>query len=115
MPHDTLFTKIIKGEIPAKVVYRDERLIAIRDINPQAPTHILIIPVKPLPSLAEAGPDDEALLGALLLAARRVAEQEGLTRHGYRLVVNTGGHGGQTVPHLHLHLLGGRQMTWPPG
>lgn len=115
MTTPTLFTRIINGEIPANVVYRDERLIAIRDINPQAPAHILIIPIKPLPSLAEAGPEDAALLGELLLAARRVAEQEGLARSGYRLVVNTGRHGGQTVPHLHLHLLGGRPMTWPPG
>jgi histidine triad (HIT) family protein len=115
MAGDTLFTKIINGQVPARVVHRDERLIAIRDVNPQAPTHILIIPVKPIPNLAEAGPEDEALLGALLMAARRVAEQEGLAEGGYRIVINTRRHGGQTVPHLHLHLLGGRQMTWPPG
>jgi histidine triad (HIT) family protein len=115
MSSETLFTKIIRGDIPANVVYRDERLIAIRDINPQAPTHILIIPVQPLADLAAATPEDEALLGALLMAARRIAEQEGLAERGYRVVINTRDHGGQTVPHLHLHLLGGRPMTWPPG
>ncbi len=115
MPQETLFTKIINGQIPAKFVYRDEHIVAIRDINPQAPTHVLLIPVKPLPSLREAGPEDEALLGRLLLTAKRIAEQEGLAENGYRLVLNVGSHGGQTVPHLHLHLLGERQMTWPPG
>lgn len=112
---ETLFTKIINGQIPAHVVYRDERLIAIRDINPQAPVHILIIPIKPIPSIAEIEEEDQALLGALLLTARRLAEQEGLDQNGYRLVINTRRHGGQQVPHLHVHLLGGRQMTWPPG
>lgn len=115
MTRDTLFTRIINGEIPAKIVYRDEHLIAIRDINPQAPTHILIIPVKPITDLTQADEADQALLGALLLAARRVAAQEGLADNGYRLVINTRGDGGQTVPHLHVHLLGGRPMTWPPG
>ncbi|MGQ0602982.1 MAG: HIT domain-containing protein [Anaerolineales bacterium] len=115
MSNPTLFTRIINGEIPAKIVYRDEHLIAIRDINPQAPTHILIIPIQPIPSIVEVEAADEALLGRLLLAARKIAEQEGLAENGYRLVVNNGGHGGQTVPHLHIHLLGGRQMTWPPG
>lgn len=115
MPNETLFTKIINGQVPAKVVYRDEQLIAIRDINPQAPTHILIIPIKPLPSLAGAVPEDAALLGALLLAAHKVAEQEGLAANGYRLVINTGRDSGQTVPHLHIHVLGGRRLTWPPG
>jgi histidine triad (HIT) family protein len=115
MTHKTLFSRIVDGEVPAKVVYRDEQIIAIRDINPQAPTHILIIPVKPIPSMTQAGAEDQTLLGALLLAARKVAEQEGLDGSGYRLVINTGSHGGQTVPHLHVHLLGGRRMTWPPG
>jgi histidine triad (HIT) family protein len=115
MSQETLFTRIINGQIPARFVYRDEDIVAIRDINPQAPTHVLVIPVKPLPSLAEAGPEDEALLGRLLLTARQIAAQEGLAEGGYRLVINVGGHGGQTVPHLHVHLLGGRQMTWPPG
>lgn len=115
MSQETLFTRIINGQIPAKFVYRDEHMVAIRDINPQAPAHLLVIPVKPLPSLAEAGPEDEALLGRLLLTAKKIAEQEGLAEGGYRLVINIGSHGGQTVPHLHVHLLGGRQMTWPPG
>lgn len=115
MPTETLFTKIINGQIPANVVYRDEQIVAIRDIAPQAPTHLLIIPVKPLPSIAEAKPEDEALLGRLLMVAKQLAEQEGLAEGGYRLVVNTRTNGGQTVPHLHIHLLGGRAMTWPPG
>jgi histidine triad (HIT) family protein len=115
MTHPTLFTRIINGDIPANVVYRDQTLIAIRDINPQAPSHILIIPIKPLPSINAAETEDEALLGQLLLAARKIAEQEGLAAGGYRLVINNGPQGGQTVPHLHVHLLGGRQMTWPPG
>ncbi len=111
----TLFSKIIAGEIPAKIVYQDDELIAIQDINPQAPVHILLIPVKPLPSIAQAEAEDQALLGRLMLAAKQVAEQTGLAASGYRLVINTGSHGGQTVPHLHVHLLGGRPMTWPPG
>lgn len=115
MTAPTLFTRIINGDIPATIVYRDEALIAIRDINPQAPTHILIIPIKPLPSLEEAEAGDAHLLGQMLLTAKKIAAQEGLAESGYRLVINTRGHGGQTVPHLHLHLLGGRQMTWPPG
>jgi len=115
MTTETLFTKIINGQIPANFVYRDEHIVAIRDIAPQAPTHLLIIPVKPLPSIAEAGPEDEALLGRLFMVAKQLAEQEGLAEGGYRLVVNTRANGGQTVPHLHIHLLGGRAMTWPPG
>lgn len=115
MPTETLFTKIINSQIPGNFVYRDEQIVAIRDIAPQAPTHILIIPVKPLPSIAEAGPEDEALLGRLFMVAKQLAKQEGLAEGGYRLVVNTGTHGGQTVPHLHIHLLGGRAMHWPPG
>lgn len=115
MPTETLFTKIINGQIPGNFVYRDEQIVAIRDIAPQAPTHILIIPVKPLPSIAEAEPEDEALLGRLFMVAKQLAKQEGLVEGGYRLVVNTGTHGGQTVPHLHVHLLGGRALHWPPG
>lgn len=111
----TLFTKIIDGDIPAKFVYRDETLVVIQDIHPQAPTHLLVIPVKPIPSLAHAAPEDQALLGALLLKAQQLAAQLGLDAGGYRLVINTGAHGGQTVPHLHVHLLGGRALTWPPG
>lgn len=109
MPEPTLFTRIIDGEIPADFVYRDEEIVAIRDINPAAPTHVLVIPRKPISSLADADDGDSELLGKLLLVVRRIAEQEGLER-GYRLVINTGEEGGQTIPHLHLHLLGGRRF-----
>ncbi|WP_035138443.1 MULTISPECIES: histidine triad nucleotide-binding protein [Fischerella] len=111
---DTIFGKIIRREIPANIVYEDDLALAFTDINPQAPVHILVIPKKPIPKLAEAEPDDQALLGHLLLTAQRVATQAGLT-NGYRVVINTGDDGGQTVYHLHLHILGGRHMAWPPG
>ncbi len=110
MADKTLFSRIIDGEIPGKFVYQDEHVVAIRDINPAAPTHVLVIPRKPIPSLAELAEEDLELAGRILLAVRKVAEQEGLTR-GYRVVVNTGDEGGQTVPHLHFHVLGGRQLT----
>lgn len=106
----TLFTRIIDGEIPGDFVHRDDDLVAIRDINPAAPVHILVIPRKPIPSLHELDESDVELAGRLLLAARAIAESEGLER-GYRVVINTGEEGGQTVPHLHLHILGGRRMT----
>lgn len=112
---DCLFCKIIAGGIPATVVHKDEHLTAIRDINPQAPTHILILPNRHLTSVAEAQANDTGLLGTLLLAGKQLAEKEGLVQNGYRLVINTGEAGGQTVAHLHVHLLGGRRMTWPPG
>jgi histidine triad (HIT) family protein len=111
---DTIFSKIIRREIPADIVYEDDLALAFKDVNPQAPVHILVIPKKPIPRLADAESQDDALLGHLLLTVKRVAEQAGLT-NGYRLVINTGPDGGQTVYHLHLHILGGRQMTWPPG
>ena len=111
----TLFEKIIAGEIPSEKVYEDDLVYAFRDINPQAPVHILIIPRKPIPRLAEAEPDDHQVLGHLLLKAREVADAEGLAENGYRLVFNNGSDAGETVPHLHLHILGGRQMAWPPG
>ncbi len=111
---ETIFSKIIRREIPANIIYEDDLALAFTDINPQAPVHILVIPKKPIPKLADAESDDNALLGHLLLTAKRVAEQAGLT-NGYRLVINTGPDGGQTVYHLHLHILGGRHMTWPPG
>ena len=114
MAADCLFCKIIAGQIPATVVYRDETLVAIRDINPVAPTHILLMPVRHIGSVAEAEAGDADLIGALHLAGARLAQQEGLAR-GYRLVINTGADGGQTVAHLHLHLIGGRAMHWPPG
>lgn len=111
----TLFERIIKGEIPGTFVYRDAEVVAIRDIAPQAPTHILIIPVRPIPALSGVSDGDQALLGRMLLLARDLARQEGLTAGGYRLVINEGADGGQTVPHLHLHLLGGRAFSWPAG
>ncbi|AFZ17335.1 histidine triad nucleotide-binding protein [Allocoleopsis franciscana] len=111
---ETIFSKIIRKEIPADIVYEDDLTIAFRDIAPQAPVHILVIPKKPLPQLAAAESEDHALMGHLLLTAKRVAQQLGLD-NGYRLVINNGADGGQTVDHLHVHILGGRQMKWPPG
>ncbi|MGG6264483.1 histidine triad nucleotide-binding protein [Leptolyngbya sp. AN03gr2] len=112
--NDTIFGKIIRKEIPADTVYEDDLALAFRDVNPQAPVHILVIPKQPIAKLADAESNDHALMGHLLLTVKRVAEQEGLT-NGYRVVINTGEDGGQTVYHLHLHLLGGRSMSWPPG
>lgn len=109
-----LFCRIIEGSIPSTAVYQDEQCYAFPDINPQAPTHILIAPREHLVSLAEAGSQHPALLGHLLLVAAQIARDKGLSK-GYRAVINTGDDGGQTVAHLHVHLLGGRPMTWPPG
>ncbi len=111
----TIFAKIISGEIPADKVYEDEHVVAFRDLHPQAPIHVLVIPRKPLVSVADAGPEDAELLGRLLLAAAQVARELGLEPDGYRLVTNIGQNGGQSVFHLHIHLLGGRQLSWPPG
>lgn len=111
---DTIFGKIIRREIPADIIYEDELALAFKDVNPQAPVHILVIPKKPIPKLAEAESQDSELLGHLLLTAKKVAQEAGLA-NGYRLVINNGDDGGQTVYHLHLHILGGRQMKWPPG
>lgn len=111
----TLFEKIIAREIPAQIVYEDDLVIAFKDIAPKAPTHVLIIPKKPIPRIAEATPDDHQTLGHLLLKAAEVAEKLGLKQSGYRLVFNNGADGGEAVPHLHCHILGGRKMTWPPG
>ncbi|HLO49032.1 MAG TPA: histidine triad nucleotide-binding protein [Kamptonema sp.] len=111
---DTLFSKIIRREIPAEIVYEDDLALAFKDIHPQAPVHILVIPKQPIPKLADAESQDHALMGHLLLTVKRVAELAGLS-NGYRVVINTGADGGQTVDHLHLHILGGRQMAWPPG
>ena len=110
----TIFKRIIEREIPADIVYEDERTLAFRDINAQAPAHIVIIPKQEIPSLAEVTDADEAVLGHLLVVARKVAEQLQLT-NGYRTVINCGRDGGQTVNHLHVHLLGGRALHWPPG
>ena len=112
---DCLFCRIIAGEIPGSIVYQDARVVALRDINPQAPTHVLVIPREHIASLDDAADSDEAKLGQLMLAAARVARQEGLTDTGYRTIVNTGAGAGQSVFHLHLHVLGGRQLAWPPG
>jgi histidine triad (HIT) family protein len=111
---ETIFSKIIRREIPADIVYEDDLALAFKDISPQAPVHILVIPKKPIPRLADAQSEDSSLLGHLLLTAKHVAEQAGLA-NGYRVVLNTGSDGGQSVYHLHLHILGGRQMAWPPG
>ena len=112
---DCLFCRIVAGDIPATVVRSDERTVAFRDINPQAPVHVLVIPKEHIVSLETAGEDNADLLGALMLAARDVARQEGLSEDGYRAVLNVGADGGQTVGHVHVHVLGGRSMHWPPG
>ena len=111
---DTIFGKIIRKEIPADIIYEDDYCLGFRDITPQAPTHILVIPKKPIPKLAEATADDKELLGHMLLTVKAIATQEGLD-NGYRVVINTDQDGGQTVFHLHMHLLGGRALGWPPG
>ena len=110
---DTIFARILRGEIPCDTVHSDEHCLAFRDVAPQAPVHLLVIPRKPVPRLADAGEEDQALLGHLLLVAARVARQEGL--EDFRLVVNSGAGAGQTVFHLHVHVLGGRPLAWPPG
>jgi histidine triad (HIT) family protein len=111
---DTIFSKIIRREVPADIVYEDETTLAFKDINPQAPIHILVIPKKPIPKLDDSVPEDQILMGNLLFIAKRVAEEQGI-QNGYRVVINNGPDAGQTVFHLHLHVLGGRQMKWPPG
>ncbi len=110
----TLFEKIIDREIPAEILHEDEDCIAVRDIAPQAPVHVLIIPKKLIPRVAQAGEEDERLLGKLLLIARIIAKDENL-EDGFRIVINNGPDGGESVPHLHVHLLGGRKLNWPPG
>jgi histidine triad (HIT) family protein len=112
---DTIFGKIARGEIPAELVYEDDDLVAFRDVSPQAPVHILIIPRKSIPTLNDAGPEDAELIGKLFLAAARVAREAGIAERGYRTVVNCNAAAGQTVFHLHLHVLGGRPLQWPPG
>jgi histidine triad (HIT) family protein len=112
---DTIFQKIIRREVPAAIVYEDDFVLAFRDVHPQAPVHVLIVPKKNIPRVSSAHPDDHKLLGHLLLKAAAVAAQLGLEKSGYRLVINNGPDGGETVPYLHCHILGGRPMTWPPG
>jgi histidine triad (HIT) family protein len=111
---DNIFLKIIDKSIPAKIAYEDDRCLAFHDIKPQAPTHVLIIPKKVIRTLDDTTADDQGLLGHLVLVATRLAKELGLSK-GYRLVINCSEYGGQTVPHLHVHLLGGREMAWPPG
>lgn len=113
MANDCLFCRIVSGEIPATIVAKNDSAIAFRDINPQAPTHVLVIPRDHVQSLAHA--EDAALLGDLMAFAAEVARMEAVSEPGYRIVANVGREGGQTVDHLHLHVLGGRQMHWPPG
>jgi histidine triad (HIT) family protein len=115
MSNDTLFAKIVRREIPAQIVFQDEDVTAFRDLNPAAPTHILIVPNQIIPTLNDATPEDERVLGKLLLTAQKLAAQEGIAAGGYRVVMNCNADGGQSVYHIHLHLLGGRKMTWPPG
>jgi len=111
----TLFEKIIARQIPADIVYEDDLVLAFRDIKPHAPVHVLIVPKKAIGRMADARAEDEKLLGHLLLKAAQVADQLGLKQTGYRLVINNGPHAGESVPHLHCHILGGRAMAWPPG
>ncbi|MEI6238945.1 MAG: histidine triad nucleotide-binding protein [Planctomycetia bacterium] len=111
---ETIFSKIIDRKIPARIEHEDDRCLAFHDVAPQAPTHVLVIPKKPIPSLADLEPGDESLVGHLVMVATQLAAKLGLG-DGYRLVVNCGRDGGQSVDHLHVHVLGGRQMGWPPG
>ena len=111
----TLFEKIIARELPGSIVFEDDLVVAFRDIKPQAPVHVLIVPRKPIPRLAEATPEDQQVLGHLLVKAAQVASQLGLIHSGFRLVFNNGADAGEAVPHLHCHIIGGRRLGWPPG
>lgn len=111
----TLFERIVAREIPASIVYEDELVLAFHDIKPQAPVHVLIVPKKPIPRIADADPADHQVLGHLLLKAGEVARQLGVSQTGFRLVFNNGPAAGEAVPHLHCHILGGRNLSWPPG
>lgn len=115
MGEETIFGKILRGEIPSEEVYSDDEFYAFRDINPGAPTHVLIIPRKVIPSVTDATEEDAPLIGRMILAANKIVEQEGLMEKGFRYVINYGEWGGQTVFHLHMHILGGRNLSWPPG
>ncbi len=110
-----LFCKIVSGEIPAATVFENDDILAFRDVNPQAPTHILVIPKRHIANINDADTPDELLLGQMVLTAKRLAKTEGFQEAGYRLVFNVNADGGQTVQHIHLHILAGRRMTWPPG
>jgi histidine triad (HIT) family protein len=112
---DCLFCKIASGVIPAEVIFQDESVLAFRDINPKAPTHVLVIPRTHIPTINDIGSDDTDLIGRLYLAAKKIASDAGIAQRGYRTVMNCNAEAGQTVYHLHLHVLGGRAMHWPPG
>ncbi len=114
MADKTLFQKIMDRETPGDIIYEDDRCVALRDINPQAPTHVLVVPRKPIPSLDNLSEEDEPLVGHLFTVARKIASDEGLSG-GYRTVINNGPDANQTIDHIHLHLIGGRRMSWPPG
>jgi len=111
----TIFERIIARQIPAQILHEDDQCVAFRDINAQAPIHFLVVPKIAIPRIGEAQPEHAPLLGHLLLTAAAVAKREGIGDSGFRIVINHGPHGGETVPHLHVHVLGGRPMTWPPG
>mgnify|MGYP001156850660 CR=1 FL=1 len=113
MANETIFSRIIKGDLPCDEVFRDDKCLAFRDIQPQAPTHILVIPIKEIKSLEEVSIEDSNLLGHLLFVSSKIAQKEGLT--DWRTVINTGEKAGQTVFHLHIHIIGGRELNWPPG
>lgn len=112
---DCIFCRIVERTVPSKIVHEDDQAVAFEDVNPQAPVHILVVPKRHVRSLKELNETDSTLLGHLMLTGAAIAKQKGIAESGYRLVVNTGKHGGQSVFHLHLHLLGGRPMHWPPG
>lgn len=112
---DTIFGKIARGEIDTDLIYEDDDVVAFQDISPQAPTHVLVIPRKPIPTLNDAQPEDAELIGKLVLTAAKIAKQAGIAEEGYRTVINCNAGAGQTVFHLHLHVFGGRPMQWPPG
>jgi histidine triad (HIT) family protein len=112
---DCLFCKLLAGQIPAAIVYEDERVVAFRDINPQAPTHVLVIPRRHIATLNDLGPDDDGLVGELVRRAAAIAREQGHAERGYRVVFNCNADAGQTVFHIHLHLVGGRKLGWPPG
>jgi histidine triad (HIT) family protein len=115
VPSECLFCRIVAGELPSAQIYSDDDVVAIRDISPQAPTHVLLLSRKHLASVREIGTEDHGLMDRMCAVATKLAEREGVARDGYRLVINVGRNGGQTVDHLHVHMLGGRQMGWPPG
>ena len=115
MEEETIFSQIIDKKKPAEIIFEDEEVIAFKDINPQAPVHVLIVPRKPIPKLTDADESDTAILGKMVMIARQIAKDFGLDEDGFRLLLNEGKNGGQTIYHLHFHLLGGRRLMWPPG